>query len=246
MPHTRCRHSSTGCMLVWTCQAQLCWLLSLGIHIGGLGEGSLIYPLGIRVFSLLASDSELRWAFLAFSHVNCHLEVNTPVSYVVLDLFLKYSGVAKMIKEFQPYYDLWSTVSDWIKWNESWMNDSLLKIEAEELEKSVNDSVKTMQRCVKQFKDSPGKAQSGERKLVHFSILMWGMSQSALKRDFWDVTCVLETAGKMLAKLFSAFLFLKLWWFTSRYQLDAWSTSLAWKLPGCKSLLCLIHKTALK
>ncbi|NXM42418.1 DYH1 protein, partial [Gymnorhina tibicen] len=66
-----------------------------------------------------------------------------------------YSGLSKMLKEFQPYYDLWTTVSDWIKWNESWMNDSLLKIEAEELEKNVIDSVKTMQRCVKQFKDSP-------------------------------------------------------------------------------------------
>uniref|UniRef100_A0A8C0VX99 Dynein axonemal heavy chain 1 n=1 Tax=Cyanistes caeruleus TaxID=156563 RepID=A0A8C0VX99_CYACU len=30
-----------------------------------------------------------------------------------------YSGVSRMIKEFQPYYDLWTTVSDWIKWNES-------------------------------------------------------------------------------------------------------------------------------
>uniref|UniRef100_A0A8C0ZKX5 Dynein axonemal heavy chain 1 n=1 Tax=Cyanistes caeruleus TaxID=156563 RepID=A0A8C0ZKX5_CYACU len=40
--------------------------------------------------------------------------------------------VSRMIKEFQPYYDLWTTVSDWIKWNESWMNDSLLKIEAED------------------------------------------------------------------------------------------------------------------
>uniref|UniRef100_A0A8C5T8B7 Dynein axonemal heavy chain 1 n=1 Tax=Malurus cyaneus samueli TaxID=2593467 RepID=A0A8C5T8B7_9PASS len=66
-----------------------------------------------------------------------------------------YSVLSKMLKEFQPYYDLWTTVSDWIKWNESWMNDSLLKIEAEELERNVTDSVKTMQRCVKQFKDSP-------------------------------------------------------------------------------------------
>lgn len=83
--------------------------------------------------------------------------MNTLVAYVVFNLFPKYSGLSKMLKEFQPYYDLWTTVSDWIKWNESWMNDSLLKIEAEELEKNVNDSVKTMQRCVKQFKDSPGR-----------------------------------------------------------------------------------------
>lgn len=61
-----------------------------------------------------------------------------------------------MVKEFQPYCDLWTTVSDWIRWHESWMNDPLIEIEAEQLEKNVNDSFKTMQRCVKQFKDSPG------------------------------------------------------------------------------------------
>lgn len=100
------------------------------------------------------------------------MEVDTIIAYIVFNIFLKYSGVSKMIKEFQPYYDLWTTVSDWIKWNESWMNDSLLKIESEELERNVNDSVKTMQRCVKLFKDSPGRCTVWGRNLVHISILM--------------------------------------------------------------------------
>lgn len=100
------------------------------------------------------------------------MEVDTIIAYIVFNIFLKYSGVSKMIKEFQPYYDLWTTVSDWIKWNESWMNDSLLKIESEELERNVNDSVKTMQRCVKLFKDSPGRYTVWGRNLVHISILM--------------------------------------------------------------------------
>lgn len=62
-----------------------------------------------------------------------------------------------MVKEFQPYLDLWTTASDWLRWSESWMNDPLSAIEAEQLEKNVVESFKTMHKCVKQFKDIPGR-----------------------------------------------------------------------------------------
>lgn len=133
--------------------------------------------------------------------------MNTLVTYVVFNLFLKYSGVPKMIKEFQPYYDLWTTVSDWIKWFESWMNDSLLKIEAEELEKNVNDSLKTMQRCVKQFKDSPGRCTVWGKEVVayqHFDVCyVTECSKQALSgchmciRDSW------ENASEVIFRFFS-------------------------------------------
>lgn len=61
-----------------------------------------------------------------------------------------------MVKEFQPYLDLWTTASDWLRWSESWMNDPLSAIDAEQLEKNVIESFKTMHKCVKQFKDIPG------------------------------------------------------------------------------------------
>lgn len=70
--------------------------------------------------------------------------------------FVKYDKLSRMVKDFQPYWDLWTTASDWIRWSESWMNDPLSAIEAEQLEKSVNESFKTMHKCVKQFKDVPG------------------------------------------------------------------------------------------
>lgn len=61
------------------------------------------------------------------------------------------------MKEFQPYLDLWTTASDWLRWSESWMNDPLSAIDAEQLEKNVIESFKTMHKCVKQFKDIPGR-----------------------------------------------------------------------------------------
>ncbi|KAL1763660.1 dynein heavy chain 1, axonemal [Sigmodon hispidus] len=34
-----------------------------------------------------------------------------------------YDKLSRMVKEFQPYLDLWTTASDWLRWSESWMND---------------------------------------------------------------------------------------------------------------------------
>uniref|UniRef100_A0ABM5FKF8 Dynein axonemal heavy chain 1 isoform X2 n=1 Tax=Pogona vitticeps TaxID=103695 RepID=A0ABM5FKF8_9SAUR len=66
-----------------------------------------------------------------------------------------YDKLSRMVKDFQPFYDLWTTASDWLRWADSWMNDPLSAIDAEQLEKNVNESFKTMHKCVKQFKDIP-------------------------------------------------------------------------------------------
>uniref|UniRef100_A0A2K6RAQ5 Dynein axonemal heavy chain 1 n=1 Tax=Rhinopithecus roxellana TaxID=61622 RepID=A0A2K6RAQ5_RHIRO len=66
-----------------------------------------------------------------------------------------YDKLSRMVKEFQPYLDLWTTASDWLRWSESWMNDPLSAIDAEQLEKNVVEAFKTIHKCVKQFKDMP-------------------------------------------------------------------------------------------
>lgn len=73
---------------------------------------------------------------------------------------VQYDNLSRMVKEFQPYLDLWTTASDWLRWSESWMNDPLSAIDAEQLEKNVIESFKTMHKCVKQFKDIPGRQPS--------------------------------------------------------------------------------------
>ncbi|NXU12627.1 DYH1 protein, partial [Pardalotus punctatus] len=112
-----------------------------------------------------------------------------------------YSVLSRMLKEFEPYYDLWTTVSDWIKWNESWINDSLLKIEAEELEKNVNESVKTMARCVKQFKDSPdcqSVAMDFRDKMDNFKQyvpLIQGLCNPGMRSRHWEMLSNRVNAG---------------------------------------------------
>ncbi|KAL6464354.1 hypothetical protein MHYP_G00266710 [Metynnis hypsauchen] len=66
-----------------------------------------------------------------------------------------YERLQKLSRDFQPFRDLWTTTSDWLRWHESWMNDPLSTIDPEQLERNVNDAYKTMHKCVKLFKDIP-------------------------------------------------------------------------------------------
>ena len=55
----------------------------------------------------------------------------------------------KLTKDFEPFKNLWITTSDWLKWHDSWMNDPLNTIDAEQVEKNVNESYKTMHKCAR-------------------------------------------------------------------------------------------------
>uniref|UniRef100_A0A8C7MG37 Dynein axonemal heavy chain 1 n=1 Tax=Oncorhynchus kisutch TaxID=8019 RepID=A0A8C7MG37_ONCKI len=39
--------------------------------------------------------------------------------------------------DFQPFRDLWTTTSDWLRWHESWHNDPLSIIDPEQLERNI-------------------------------------------------------------------------------------------------------------
>uniref|UniRef100_A0A8C9ZPR8 Dynein axonemal heavy chain 1 n=1 Tax=Sander lucioperca TaxID=283035 RepID=A0A8C9ZPR8_SANLU len=66
-----------------------------------------------------------------------------------------YDHLQKLVKDFLPFKDLWTTTSDWLRWHESWLNDPLSSIDPEQLERNVTDAHKTMHKCIKQFKDIP-------------------------------------------------------------------------------------------
>ncbi|KAI1890876.1 hypothetical protein AGOR_G00158120 [Albula goreensis] len=66
-----------------------------------------------------------------------------------------YEKLQKLVRDFQPYRDLWTNTSDWMRWHESWLHDPLSSIDPELLERNVNDTYRTMHKCMKQFKDIP-------------------------------------------------------------------------------------------
>uniref|UniRef100_A0A3Q3STI9 Dynein, axonemal, heavy chain 1 n=1 Tax=Mastacembelus armatus TaxID=205130 RepID=A0A3Q3STI9_9TELE len=66
-----------------------------------------------------------------------------------------YDRLQKLLKDFQPFKDLWTSTSDWLCWHESWLNDPLSTIDPEQLERNVTDAHKTMHKCIKHFTDIP-------------------------------------------------------------------------------------------
>uniref|UniRef100_T1J5R2 AAA+ ATPase domain-containing protein n=1 Tax=Strigamia maritima TaxID=126957 RepID=T1J5R2_STRMM len=66
-----------------------------------------------------------------------------------------YAMIPKMTKLFEPYKQLWLTASDWLKWYDGWMNDSIISIDPEALEKNVNDAIKGITKLLKVFVELP-------------------------------------------------------------------------------------------
>ncbi len=87
-----------------------------------------------------------------FPNASCDLIV-----FLLKYTIIQYDKLSKLVKDFEPFKNLWITTSDWMKWHESWMNDPLTSIDAEQCEKQVSDAFKTMHKCTKTFKDIPGK-----------------------------------------------------------------------------------------
>ena len=80
------------------------------------------------------------------------------VTLFTMIVIFQYDKLTKLVKDFEPFKNLWITASDWARWHESWMGDPLLSIDAESVEKNVNDSFKTMHKSVKIFNEIPGRA----------------------------------------------------------------------------------------
>lgn len=70
---------------------------------------------------------------------------------------LQYAHLRNLVKNFQPFKDLWITTSDWLCWHESWLSDPLSAINPEQLEHRVTESLSIMHKSVKHFKDLPGE-----------------------------------------------------------------------------------------
>ncbi|KAJ3337633.1 hypothetical protein HDU93_000776 [Gonapodya sp. JEL0774] len=68
----------------------------------------------------------------------------------------KYDEVPQMLKDFEPYRNLWVTTADWLKWKSTWMHGSFNELNSEDVEKNLTSSWRTMFKLVKAFKDVPG------------------------------------------------------------------------------------------
>ncbi|XP_075039903.1 dynein axonemal heavy chain 1 [Mixophyes fleayi] len=104
-----------------------------------------------------------------------------------------YDKLMRLVKDFQPFRDLWTTVSDWMRWYESWMNDPLTTIDSEQLEKNVSESYKNMHKCVKHFRDIPAcqaVAQDIKGRIEEFKPyipLIQGLRNPGMRNRHWEI-----------------------------------------------------------
>ncbi|PSN46069.1 hypothetical protein C0J52_02287, partial [Blattella germanica] len=66
-----------------------------------------------------------------------------------------FDNLNKLIKEFEPYRNLWVTASDWLNWQEIWVDNPLVNIDPDSFERNIADSYKTMAKLVRIFADFP-------------------------------------------------------------------------------------------
>ncbi|XP_030585284.1 LOW QUALITY PROTEIN: dynein heavy chain 1, axonemal-like [Archocentrus centrarchus] len=104
-----------------------------------------------------------------------------------------YDHLQKLVKDFQPYRDLWTTTSDWLHWSESWLHDPLSSIDPEQLERNVTEAYKTVNKCIKQFKDIPDcqmVANLIRTKIEDFRPyvpLIQGLRNPGMKSRHWEI-----------------------------------------------------------
>jgi len=58
-----------------------------------------------------------------------------------------------MFQLFTPYYELWTTIDNWESNMKSWVNDDFLSINPTNLEESVGDAQRTINKNIKLFRN---------------------------------------------------------------------------------------------
>ncbi|CAH8652543.1 unnamed protein product [Schistosoma rodhaini] len=66
-----------------------------------------------------------------------------------------YENIPRLLKDFEPFKNLWLNVSDWMKTQEAVMNDPLISIDADNVEKVIVECYKTMHKSVRIFHELP-------------------------------------------------------------------------------------------
>ncbi|GLV39944.1 Dynein heavy chain at 36C [Carabus blaptoides fortunei] len=68
---------------------------------------------------------------------------------------IPFEHLTKLIKEFEPYKNLWINASDWLRWHDIWMDNPLVNIDGESIDRTVTEMYKTMIKSMKTFTDIP-------------------------------------------------------------------------------------------
>jgi dynein heavy chain len=60
-----------------------------------------------------------------------------------------YKRVSRISKSFEPYMTLWLTAENWLKWSKSWMSDSLMSLDPNDVRNNVDTALRAMAKNLK-------------------------------------------------------------------------------------------------
>lgn len=63
----------------------------------------------------------------------------------------EYSALSELQKAFEPYCDLWENTDNWVKWQKKWMNDAFMSLDADKIDKDVNNAFKNLNKALRFF-----------------------------------------------------------------------------------------------
>ncbi|CAK1542459.1 unnamed protein product [Leptosia nina] len=66
-----------------------------------------------------------------------------------------FADLNRLVKEFEPYRNLWVTASDFLKAREVWFDNPLMYVDADSIEPLINEYYKTIVKCIRTFADLP-------------------------------------------------------------------------------------------
>ncbi|XP_076646459.1 dynein axonemal heavy chain 1 [Halictus rubicundus] len=66
-----------------------------------------------------------------------------------------FEHLQKLIRDFEPYRNLWVTASDWLKWHEVWMDNPLMNVDGSQVDALATDMYRAITRSVRAFQEHP-------------------------------------------------------------------------------------------
>ncbi|TGZ66131.1 hypothetical protein CRM22_005485 [Opisthorchis felineus] len=103
-----------------------------------------------------------------------------------------YEKIPRLLKDFEPFKNLWLSAAEWLKTQEAVMNDPLSSIDAEQVEKQVQECYKTMHRSTRIFHELPGVQEVANQikqaieEFKPFIPLIQGLRNPGMRKRHWE------------------------------------------------------------
>ena len=105
-----------------------------------------------------------------------------------------YTQLDTLKKDFEPYYELWSTTNTWFNNHEKWLNGKWEELDAVKMEDIVTNSIKTLNKIIRIFKekDQPGILKIGNQvkneltEYQPFVPLALALRKDGMKERHWE------------------------------------------------------------